>query len=114
MIVSGLNGRQWPRIRTFSILVAQLETIGFVYELCHYSRRAVLSRKDPFTSNELLKIFLHRFFEPIKSQIKKTLKDTSEDTLKDTLKDTLHDASKHTLQDTSKGTFNYKIHRKVL
>ena len=65
MIVRGLDGRQWPRIRAFYILVAQLETIGFVYELCHYSRRAVLRRKDPFTSNELLKIFLHRFSEGV-------------------------------------------------
>ncbi len=65
MIVRGLNSRQWPRIRTFSILVAQLETIGFIYELCHYSRRAVLRRKDPFASNELLKIFLHRFLEGV-------------------------------------------------
>ncbi len=66
MIVKGLNGRQLPRIRTFGILVTKLETIGFISELCHYARRTVLSRKDAFTPNELLKIFLHRFFEGVR------------------------------------------------
>ncbi len=59
MIVRGLYRRRWPRIRTLLVLVTQLEAIGFVYELCHYSRCAVLSRKNTFTSNELLKIPLY-------------------------------------------------------
>jgi hypothetical protein len=65
MIIRGLYRWQRPRIRTFCILVTQLEAIGFVYELCHYSRRAVLCWEDTFTSNELLKVFLHRFLESV-------------------------------------------------
>ncbi len=49
MVVGGLNRRQRPRIGTLSVFVAQLETIGFVQELCHYTRRAILSGKDAFT-----------------------------------------------------------------
>ncbi len=42
MIISDLYRRQRLRIGTLCILVMQLETVGFVQELCHYSRRNAL------------------------------------------------------------------------